>query len=151
MAGLFKIPAFTALITLVTIGNVHAIEIWHTDTVWAGQGACSAQFTLDNGGAFGEPVGKLEISVDVLDKSGKVLQKDTLNVEPFGDSNATRYQTALLEGENYCESDLTINITQVIEIAGRAKKALPVNEFSAREFKPYTVLVDGKKTRPVTP
>ncbi|PWC18959.1 IrmA family protein [Brenneria corticis] len=146
MAGLFKVSAFTALITLATIGNVHAIEIWHTDTVWAGQGVCSAQFTLDNGGAFGEPVGKLEISVDVLDKSGKVQQKDTLNVEPFGDSDATRYQTALLEGENYCESDLTINITKVAEIVGSEKKILPVTEFTTREFKPYTVLVDGKKT-----
>lgn len=146
MAGLFKVSAFTALITLATIGNVHAIEIWHTDTVWAGQGACSAQFTLDNGGAFGEPVGKLEISVDVLDKSGKVQQKDTLNVEPFGDSDATRYQTALLEGENYCDSDLTINITKVVETVGSEKKILPVAEFTTREFKPYTVLVDGKKT-----
>ncbi|MEE3664499.1 IrmA family protein [Brenneria sp. g21c3] len=145
MAGLFKVPAFTALITLVTIGNAHAIEIWHTDTVWAGQGACSAQFTLDNGGVFGEPVGKLEISVDVLDKSGKVQQKDTLNVEPFGDSDATRYQTALLEGENYCESDLTINITKVAEIVGSEKKILPVSEFTTRKFKPYTVLIDGKQ------
>ncbi|QDX98816.1 hypothetical protein EGD00_19830 [Pectobacterium carotovorum subsp. carotovorum] len=145
MAGLFKVSAFTALITLATIGNVHAIEIWHTDTVWAGQGACSAQFTLDNGGAFGEPVGKLEISVDVLDKSGKVQQKDTLNVEPFGDSDATRYQTALLEGENYCDSDLTINITKVAEIVGSEKKILPVSEFTTRKFKPYTVLIDGKQ------
>ncbi|MFE8145745.1 IrmA family protein [Brenneria goodwinii] len=51
MAGLFKASTLTILVTLIAIGNAHAIEIRHTDTVWAGQGACSAQFTLDNGGA----------------------------------------------------------------------------------------------------
>ncbi|MEC5321463.1 IrmA family protein [Brenneria populi subsp. brevivirga] len=145
MYGLYKVPILSLVIALAVIGNVHAIEIRHTDTVWAGQGACSAQFTLDNGGAAGEPIGNLEITVNVSDKNGKILQKDTLNVEPFGDSDATRYQIAYLEGESYCEDALTINIVKSVETVKGKKKNRPLAEFTTSEFKPYTVLVNGKK------
>ncbi|WP_390195493.1 IrmA family protein [Brenneria goodwinii] len=73
------------------------------------------------------------------------MQKDALNVEPFGDSDATRYQTAYLEGENYCEDGLTINIVKAVETVKGKKKNLPITTFTTSEFKPYTVLVDGNK------
>lgn len=70
------------------------IDIWHSYTVWANQGMCAVAFTLDGGGSDGSArgIGLLEIAVDVLAKSGKRLDSDTLKVEPFSDSEATRYR-----------------------------------------------------------
>lgn len=123
------------------------IELWHSDTVWANQGMCAATFTLDGGGSdgSGRGIGRLEIVVDVLDKSGKRLDSDTLEVEPFSDSEATRYQTAHLVGENYCKDNLIINITRVTETVNGKKRVLPLSELGSRDFKPFTVNIAGKE------
>lgn len=39
----------TVFACLLFAAPTHAIEIWHSNTVWANQGMCSATFTLDSG------------------------------------------------------------------------------------------------------
>lgn len=142
---------FAGWVALASSFNAHAIDIWHSDTVWVNQGMCAATFTLDGGGSdgSGQGIGSLEIAVDVLGKSGKLLQKDTLEIEPFSDSDATRYQTAHLVGENYCEDNLTINITRITETVNGKKRVLPLSEWSSRDFKPFNIKIAGKSpTKP---
>lgn len=43
-------------------GQAYGLEIWHSNTVWAGQGMCAASFTLDSGGAFGDRIQNLRIA-----------------------------------------------------------------------------------------
>ncbi|WP_123915497.1 IrmA family protein [Citrobacter europaeus] len=63
------------------------ISIRNTDSSWV-KGVCSLVFRLDNGrdGTFNN----LMVSLQLTDKSGAVLEKGTLDVQPFGDSSATR-------------------------------------------------------------
>lgn len=139
--------ALLAGLSTLSLPSWAVIDIWHSNTVWVNQGMCAATFTLDGGGSDGRGrgIGRLEIAVDVLDKSGKRLESDTLEVEPFSDSEATRYQTAHLVGENYCEGNLIINITRVTETMSGKKRVLPLSELGSRDFTPFTVNIAGKK------
>jgi len=79
-------PALLAC--LVTAAPASALEIWHSNTVWANQGMCSATFMLDSGM---EETGPLEIGVELVNAKGVVIASDTLNVDALGVAEATRY------------------------------------------------------------
>lgn len=115
----------------------HAIEIWHSNTVWANQGMCSATFMLDGGM---ESVGSLEIGFDLVDAKNNLVAHDALQVEPFGDSDATRYQTAFAEGEHYCESNLTLRLTSLALVNGKTKQPLPLSLLTPRAFIPFPII-----------
>lgn len=114
-----------------------ALEIWHSNTVWANQGMCSATFMLDSGMS---EVGPLEIGVELVNAQGVVVAIDTLNVDAFGDSEATRYQTTFLEDEAACEDDLTVRFISLVTVSGQTKKTLPLSELHIRSFKTYTLI-----------
>ncbi|MCU6680584.1 IrmA family protein [Leclercia sp. H6W5] len=129
--------AITMLAGLLFMAPASALEIWHSNTVWANQGMCSATFTLDSGMS---EVGPLEIGVELVNAQGVVVAIDTLNVDAFGDSEATRYQTTYLEGEATCEDDLTVRFTSMVTVSGQTKETLPLSELHIRTFKPFTLI-----------
>lgn len=129
--------AGTILAGLLFMAPASALEIWHSNTVWANQGMCSATFMLDSGMS---EVGPLEIGVELVNAQGVVIAIDTLNVDAFGDSEATRYQTTYLESEAVCEEDLTVRFTSLATVAGQKKKTLPLSELQIRAFKPFTLI-----------
>ncbi|MCU6665921.1 IrmA family protein [Silvania hatchlandensis] len=122
---------------LLFVAPASALEIWHSNTVWANQGMCSATFMLDSGMT---EVGPLEIGVELVNAQGVVVAIDTLNVDAFGDSEATRYQTSYLEGEAVCEDDLTVRFTSLTLVSGQNKKTLPLHELQIRAFKPFMLI-----------
>ena len=87
----------------------YAIDFWHSSTVWAGQGQCSAVFSFDSGM---EEIKNLQVSVNAVNKAGKKVASGLLEITQFGQSSADRYATAFLEGEEICADDLTIVVQQ---------------------------------------
>ena len=69
----------------------HAIEFWHSSTVWANQGQCSAVFSFDSGM---EEVTQLKVWVSALNKTGKKVASGGLEIPQFGQSEADRYADA---------------------------------------------------------
>ena len=132
-----KLITLSALACLLHIAPASALEIWHSNTVWANQGMCSATFTLDSGM---EETGPLEIGVELVNAKGVVIASDTLSVEAFGDSEATRYQTTFLEGEAVCEDDLSVRFTSLAQVAGQQKQPLPLSDLQIRDFKPFRLV-----------
>ncbi len=116
------------------------ISIRNTGSSWA-QGVCFLQFELDNGG-MGE-FGNLTITLQLTDKSGKALSEGTLEVPPFGDSDATRATTAVLEADcDAVEKAKSVNIVQAAEIkSGNVVSQLPVSMFSPQYYQPLKITV----------
>lgn len=125
------------LLPFVMLKPALAIEIWHSDTVWANQGMCSATFTLDSGT---EPVGELDIGIELVNARQEVVSVDHLTVAPFGTSEATRYQTTYAEGEHYCDDTLSIRITSLAEVDSGVHKRLPLSLITPRHFRPFTIV-----------
>ncbi|MCU6668773.1 IrmA family protein [Enterobacteriaceae bacterium H4N4] len=132
-----QLKAVSMLAGLLFVAPVSALEIWHSNTVWANQGICSATFMLDSGMT---EVGPLEIGVELVNAQGVVVAIETLNVDAFGDSEATRYQTTYLEDEAVCEDDLTVRFTSLTQVSGQKKTALPLSELQIRDFKPFRLI-----------
>lgn len=64
------------------------LAIQHTDTIYANQGICAYNFSLDSGGADEDLV--ICISrCNLMTKRAKRLVESTLEVEPFGGSSAS--------------------------------------------------------------
>ena len=119
---------------------VHAIEFWNSNKVWAGQGQCSAVFTFDSGAM--SPIKNLQVAVSALDKSGKKVGGGILQVNSFGDSNATRYAEAFLEGEAICAESLTILVTKATAtIDNKRVDLLATKNLSVRSFKPFAIQI----------
>lgn len=121
--------------TLCASAPAHAVEFWHSSTVWAGQGQCSAVFSFDSGM---EEIRNLQVSVSALDKAGKKVTSGTLEIQQFGQSSADRYADAFLEGEAICADDLTIVVTKASAmIGGKRTDLLKTRTLTARDFKPF--------------
>ena len=110
------------------------ISIRNTDNVWV-QGVCSLVFRLDNGGA-GE-FRELAVTIELNDKTGRVLEKGTLNVAPFGDSDATRSIDAATEFDCAAvEKASNIRIVAVSEVRGNNNKvAVPMSTLEQQDDK----------------
>lgn len=131
------LKAGAMLACLLFMTPASALEIWHSNTVWANQGMCSATFTLDSGM---DVIGPLEIGVELVNAQGMVIATDTLNVVRFGESEATHYQQALLEGEAECDDELTVRFTSLTLVSDQQKKTLPLSELKIRDFKPFKMI-----------
>lgn len=117
----------------------HALDLWHSNLLWGGQGICVAQFSFDSGG---EAFSQLQVNVMVLNKAGKKVASGTLRVEQIGDSNANRYTDALLESESLCEDDLTVRITQATALMDDQQvDLLKTNRLDIRPFKPFKIVI----------
>ncbi|MDF4405500.1 IrmA family protein, partial [Vibrio parahaemolyticus] len=92
-------------------------SITHTSPNFINQGYCGYSFTLDNGGNHmvldHAEFGALEITLRMKDGQGKVLGDTVLEVEPFGDSRATRATFAGLEIP--CEDVAEFQVIKAVE------------------------------------
>ena len=122
------------------------ISIRNTDSVWI-QGVCSLVFRLDNGGV-GE-FSHLSVTIQLNDKTGHTLSEGTLNVPPFGDSDATRSVDAATEFDcEAVEKTSTIRIVKASEIRGNnAMVTLPLSTFDPQYYQPLKITV----TKGLTP
>lgn len=115
----------------------HAVEFWHSSTVWAGQGQCSAVFSFDSGM---EKIENLQASVTAINKAGKKVASGVLEIPQFGESSADRYADTFLEGEEICADDLTIVVNKATAIVdGKQTDLLKSKTLSARDFKPFKI------------
>ena len=121
-----------------------SLTIQHTDTVYANQGVCAYHFSLDSGGA--DEFGRLYITLQFNDKKGKSLAESTLEVEPFGGSNATRYGSGFTEVDcAQVEQVKSIAITQATEVlAHNQVTRLPVSTFTPEFHQPLKITVGSK-------
>ena len=119
--------------------KAQAVDFWHSSTVWAGMGQCSAKFSIDSGM---QEIKNLQITVSAIDKAGKKVASGVLEVQQFGQSNADRYASAFLEGEEICADDLVIVVNKATAIVdGKRTDLLKSKSITARDFKPYKIRI----------
>ena len=139
---------FTSGLLVVTsclAAPAYAVDFWHSSTVWAGQGQCSAVFSFDSGM---EEIKNLQVTVAAINKAGKKVASGVLEIPQFGQSSADRYADAFLEGEEICADDLTIVVNKATAIVdGKRTDLLKSKALSARDFKPFRIRV-GKSPNP---
>jgi beta-galactosidase GanA len=129
--------AFVASLNLLS--PAEALDFWHSGTVWAGQGQCSATFLFDSGL---EEIRSLQISVDVVDKSGKSIESAVLSVKDFGSSSSTRYAEDAIESERICADGLMIVVTKASAIVnGKRTDLIKTKGISTRDFKPFKIRI----------
>lgn len=119
------------------------ISIRNTDTVWTPGNICAYQFRLDNGGS-GVGVGPLAVSLRLKDKAGNTLATGTMDVAPFGNSDATRTQEAFLEHE-CVENVSAVEIIKATEERNGYQSDLPLSVFDSQFYQPLAVSVVGNK------
>lgn len=132
------IAALSTVLSAPALAAPPTVEIWHSELVFAGQGHCSAHFTVD-AGYQDTPLAGLTVHFRGVDAQGKAVVEDVLTFEgELGESTSTRYASAMHESEAACESDLRIEITQALAIAdGRPVQVQMV----PRDFRPYRISV----------
>lgn len=117
----------------------YAVDFWHSSTVWAGQGQCSAVFSFDS---ETEEITDLQVTVAVVNKAGEKVSSGVLEIQQFGQSSADRYADAFLEGEEICADDLTIVVNKATAIVdGKHIDLLKSEALSSRDFKPFKIRV----------
>lgn len=134
-----------ALLTLGFTASIpaHAVEFWHSNTVWANQGMCSANITFDAGE---EPVRNVVVDVKVYDSKGVFLQDDQITLDEAGDSDATRYGIGYLVSDVYCDDGLKIVVTKASAVInGKKTDLVKTKKLTVRDFKPFTIQVGNKK------
>ena len=119
------------------------ISIRNTDTVWTPGNICAYQFRLDNGGS-GVGFGPLAVSLRLKDKAGNTLATGTMDVAPFGNSDATRTQEAFLEHE-CVENVSAVEIIKVTEERNGYQSDMPLSIFDSQYYQPLSVSVVGNK------
>ena len=133
---------FTSGLLVVTsclAAPAYAVDFWHSSTVWAGQGQCSAVFSFDSGM---EEIKNLQVTVAAVNKAGKKVASGVLEIQQFGQSSADRYADAFLEGEEICADDLTIVVNKATAIVdGKRTDLLKSKALSARDFKPFRIRI----------
>ena len=133
---------FTSGLLVVTsclAAPAYAVDFWHSSTVWAGQGQCSAVFSFDSGM---EEIKNLQVTVAAINKAGKKVASGVLEIPQFGQSSADRYADAFLEGEEICADDLTIVVNKATAIVdGKRTDLLKSKVLSARNFNPFRIRV----------
>lgn len=131
--------ALCAALLGTACGSAQAVEIWHSNTVWANGGICSASFTLDAGM---DEMTNLKIQVQALDPKGSAIGDGVLEVDELGTSSATRYGSAFFEDSAACEDNLTIVIKKASAVMnGKTVDLIKTKNISVREFKPFSIRI----------
>lgn len=134
------LPVLTlGLLGVLSVLPAQAIEIWHSNTVFAGQGQCAAALTLDSGG---EEYQQVRLQVALLDKGGRRVATQTLDLPAIGQSSAERYADVLIEGEAACDSSLQLQITAASAVVnGKRVDLVRTGQLTARDFRPMRIRV----------
>lgn len=121
--------------------NAHALDMWHSNTVWANQGMCAANFTFDSGM---ELVGNLKVSIVAVEKgTNKIKGQGVIELEDFGESSADRYAIGYWESELACDDNLYLVVTEAkADIDGVREDLLEKGLLRAREFAPYQIRIE---------
>ena len=134
MRSLLPVVSLTCLL----LPNLaQAVEFWHSSTIWAGQGQCSAVFSFDSGL---HEVTDLRVAVKAVSPEGETVMEGELAIDQFGQSSAERYADAFLEGEAVCSEDLTIQIEEATaRLDGRHIDLIATQSLTPRDFRPLPI------------
>lgn len=128
-------------VLLISLGAIVALadnqryaDINHTAVNYVNHGICSYAFTIDNGGGDSE-FSDMEITIKALDTFGSLIGYETIPVDAFGDSNATRSTESYLEIECPEQSIHEFEVVGAVEILGGKKVELPLSIFHAKNPK----------------
>ena len=131
--NLFIAAGILALSTSAIAEEQRYASITHTSTNFINRGYCGYSFTLDNGGNHmvldHAEFGALELTLRMKDKQGKVLGDEVMEVEPFGDTSASRSTFTGLEIP--CEDIAEFQVIKVVENQNGRKVELPLSIFEA--------------------
>lgn len=146
-----KINLLVAVGVLALSASVMAEEqryasITHTSSNFINRGYCGYSFTFDNGGNHmvldHAEFGALELTLRMKDRQGKVLDDAVLEVDPFGDTSASRATFTVLEIP--CEDIAEFEVVKVVEDQNGRKVELPLSIFEASNPELAKVSVAGK-------
>ena len=139
-----KLASAALLMGGLMSGQAQAIGMWHSDTVWANQGMCAANFTFDSGL---DRVQQLKVHIQVLDKkTNKVVAQDVIEVDEFGGSNADRYATGYWHSDIACDQDLRLLVTQAQAVIDDERvDLLAKRELEIRPFVPYEITIQAPR------
>jgi len=126
-----------ACLALLLPNLTQAVEFWHSSTIWAGQGQCTAVFSFDSGL---HDITDLRVAVKALSPNGEIVLEGELAIDQFGQSSAERYADAFLEGEAVCAEDLTIEVEEATaRLDGRLIDLLATQSLTPRDFRPLPI------------
>lgn len=136
-----------ALSTSVMAEEQRYASITHTSSNFINRGYCGYSFTLDNGGNHmvldHAGFGALELTLRMKDRQGKVLGDEVLEVDPFGDTGASRATFTGLEIP--CEDIAEFEVVKAVEDQNGRKVELPLSIFEANNPELAKMSVAGKK------
>lgn len=142
VALLFSLIVALCFIPAGQAENQRYISIRNTDNVWVPGNICALQFRLDNGGS-GEGFHRLEITLRLKDKAGKVIGEGVMEVAHFGDSEASRSQNSFMESE--CHESLDkIEVIAANEDVNGTRVPLDLSIFDPQYYKPLPIDVADK-------
>jgi len=136
----------TLLATLIFSSLLHAeeeyrIEMWHSETTWAGQGACSAAFSFDIG-AMADLLEDIQIHIALVDRAGRRIGKGVLKLESLGGANVNRYGSASLESEAACDENATVIVEKATARDGNKRiDLIKSKRLTARNFRPMNIRI----------
>jgi hypothetical protein len=135
-----KLAAGTMLLGGVVAGQAQAVQMWHSDTVFANQGMCAANFTFDS---QMEPVQQLRVHIQVLSKkNNKLVAEDVIEVDDFGSSSADRYATGYWYNEIACDQNLRVVVTGATAVMnGERVDLLAKDLLEVENFVPYEISI----------
>ena len=142
-------PALWRQLPVLALGGLmtlqaQAIEVWHSNTVFGGQGQCVATLTLDSGL---EEFRQVKLQAAVLDKAGRRLMTQTLDLPSIGSSSAERFAEVMLEGEALCDEQLQLQITSATAVLnGKRIDLLRAGQLTARTFRPMPIRISTPAT-----
>ena len=142
LLGLLAVAAISAPV------HAQAIDFWHSDTVWAGQGMCAASFTFDRG-PLSSLIQNLQVTFNAVDAKNKVVDTVTLEIDALGGSEANRYASAGWESEHACDSDLRLQVISANAlIDGQQQDLLAKGDIGARAFIPFQITIPAPRAQP---
>ena len=131
--------SFLALLITASF-SIHAhatIEFWHSNLETTDPDICSAHFTFDSGG---EQIDDLKVSVSAVDRAGKIVIDDSLDIESFGENDINRYADTELESGDMCQEGLAIVVNSATAtINGKTVDLVATKKIVARDFKPFKI------------
>ena len=121
----------------VSIPAHATIEFWNSNLQTTDEDICSAHFTFDSNG---EQVDDLKVSVSAVDRAGKVVIEDSLDIESFGENDLNRYAETELESGDMCKEGLSIVVNAATAtIDGKTVDLLATKKIVARDYKPFKI------------
>lgn len=136
----------TLLAALIFSPLLHAqqgdrIEMWHSQTAWAGQGACAAVFSFDIG-EMADLLEDIQIHAAFVDRAGRRIGKGVLKLESLGGASANRYGSASLESEAACATDATVIVEKATARDGDKRIDLIKSQrLASRDFRPLPIRI----------